>query len=144
VIRVFLDANVLFSAAYSPSGRAGALFRLAADGRCALVVSPHVIEEANRNLRVKAPDTTKKLHELLILVERTREAPPKLVVWAREKGLPDKDAPVLAAAVTTGADILTTGDRTHFGHLFGSTVGGVLVLSLGEALAAVIDAAVDS
>lgn len=50
-------------------------------------------------------------------------------------GLPPKDAPILAAAVQARADGLVTGDRTHFGPLYGRRFEGVLVLSPAEALA---------
>jgi predicted nucleic acid-binding protein len=55
-------------------------------------------------------------------------------------GLPANDAPILAAATAARVDVLVTGDRTHFGHLFGATVGGVTVLSPGDALAHVLEA----
>ena len=54
--------------------------------------------------------------------------------WARSEGLPEEDAPILAAAVTAQADVLVTGDRGHFGHLFGRTVRGVRELSLAATL----------
>lgn len=142
-MRFFLDANVLFSAAYSPVGRARALFRLAETERCALIASPHVIEEAARNVKVKAAHRLEDLEELLNLVERASEAPSKIVAWARTKGLPDKDAPVLAAAISCGSDGLVTGDRKHFGHLFGHEFAGTKVLSLRRALAAVLEAGND-
>jgi predicted nucleic acid-binding protein len=41
---------------------------------------------------------------------------------------PDKDAPILAAAIAAGATHLITGDRRHFGPFFGERIGGVLVL----------------
>ena len=42
-------------------------------------------------------------------------------------GLPEKDLPILRAAVASNATHLITGDRKHFGHLFGKKVSGVLV-----------------
>ena len=137
-MRLFLDANVLFSAAYSPAGRARALFHLAERGRCKLSASTHVIDEALRNLRTKAPARLPKLDELLSIVEQVPAARPDLVAWAAAKGLPDNDAPVLATAVSSSAEILVTGDRTHFGHLFGRSVGGTVVASLSDALDTVL------
>lgn len=138
-MRLFLDANVLFSAAHSPGGRALALFRLAKVGRCSLVGSNHVVEEARRNLVVKAGNRMEAFGRLLELLEVVPEAPPKMVTWAAGHGLPACDAPVLAAAVVGRADLLVTGDRTHFGHLFGSDVGGVRVTSLSEALGLLLE-----
>jgi hypothetical protein len=41
--------------------------------------------------------------------------------------LPEKDRPVLAAAIHHRCDILITGDRTHFGPLYGKQLQGVLI-----------------
>jgi len=139
-MRLFLDANVLFSAAHFPGGRALGLFRLAEIGRCTLVGSNHVVEEARRNLTVKSADGLDGFSHLLELLETVSEAPPKLVTWAAGHGLPACDAPVLAAAVMSEADSLVTGDRTRFGHLFGQEIGGVSVIPLGEALGRLLDA----
>jgi predicted nucleic acid-binding protein len=141
MLRLFLDANVLLSAAHSPSGRAAALLRLARAGHCRLVTSRHAIEEAARNLAVKAPDREPDLAAALAAVDTVTEAAPRIVSWAAASGLPECDAPVLAAAVTARADLLVTGDRSHFGHLFGERVGGVEVVSLRDALARVLEAA---
>jgi hypothetical protein len=54
-----------------------------------------------------------------------------------ELRLPEKDRPVLAAAVRHGCQALVTGDRRHFGPLFGETLQGVTIYSprsLAEAL----------
>ena len=137
-MRLFLDANVLFSAAHSHGGRSLGLFRLARTGRCTLIASKHVVEEARRNLAAKSSKSLDDFLRLQEELETVAEAPLKLVTWAGGHGLPANDAPVLAAAVVGRADLLVTGDRTHFGHLFGRVVGGVRVVSLLEALALVL------
>ncbi len=133
-MRVFVDANVISAAAHWPQGRARALFRLAAAGRCRLITSEHTILEARRNLNLKSPQGAAALGALLESVEKVAEAGPRTVESAAGHRLQDSDAPILAAAVAAGADLLATGDRTHFGHLFGSEIGGVRVVSPGEAL----------
>ncbi len=40
---------------------------------------------------------------------------------------PDKDRPVLMAAISIQVDYLMTGDSTHFGKYFGRTVNGVKI-----------------
>ncbi len=45
-----------------------------------------------------------------------------------------KDQPILAAALGCRAHLLVTGDRAHFGPLFGRTVGRTVVLPPREAL----------
>lgn len=139
-MRLFLDANVIFAAAHSPAGRARALFRLAEAGACTLVASPHAVEEARRNLALKSAVGAEALEGMVRRLELVSEAGPKLVAWSAAQGLPEKDAPILAAAVAAGADLLVTGDRTHFGHLEGRVVGSVRIVSPATALAAVLDA----
>lgn len=138
-MRLFLDANVLFTAAHNPDGRAAALFALARQGTCELLSSPHALEEARRNLKLKYPGTAGALEGLLVQVAIEREASSRLVTWALGQGLPSKDAPILAAAVHARADVLVTGDRTHFGPLYGRSFEGVLVLSPAEALARLLE-----
>lgn len=138
-MKVFLDANVVFSAAHQREGRAKSLLLLARAGRCDLMVSAHALEEARRNLTRKSHSFDKRLADLLAMTEVVAEAPAPLVAWALEHGLPLKDAPILAAAVHANADILATGDLRDFGHLFGKLLRGVRILSLAKAIEAVLD-----
>ncbi len=133
--RLFLDANVLFAASITPAGRAAALVQLARGGICGLLASPHAVEEARRNLALRYPSHADRLRIVLEAVTLVPEAPGFLVIWALEQGLPEQDAPILAAAVFAQADALITGDRTHFGPLFGRTLRGVRVVPLSQALA---------
>jgi len=133
-VRLFLDANVLFSAAHSTDGRARGLFFLAESKFCSLVTSEYAIAEAKRNLMMKHPSAAAVLEALLKQVIRVAEGGPALVAWAIRHGLPKTDAPILAAATAAGTDLLVTGDRRHFGHLYGETCGGVRIVTLREAL----------
>ena len=137
-MRLFLDANVLFTAAHNPAGRAAALFALARHGVCVLLTSPHAAEEATRNLRLKYPDVVGVLDDLLQIASVISEAAGEDVAWALEQGLPADDAPILAASARAHADLLVTGDRTHFGAMYGRKFRGVEVLSPGQALARVL------
>lgn len=137
-MRLFLDANVIFTAAHNPVGRSAGIVELAHSGRCRAATSPHAAAEARRNLALKYPDALARLDSLMGQIEVVPEAASIDVAWAAEQGLPPKDAPVLAAAVACGADALVTGDRTHFGHLFGRRLRGVLVLDPAQALARVL------
>lgn len=139
-MRLFLDANVIFTAAYTRDGRSPALFELAARGTCTLVASTHAVDEARRNVTVKAVHALPRLGELLARVEHCPEADRRLVTWAAGEGLPEGDAPILAAAVGARVDVLVTSDRRHFGHLFRRLVAGVWVCSPAEALGAVLGA----
>lgn len=138
-MKLFLDANILFTAAYSPAGISRALFDLANAGICALSISAYALEEARRNLELKKPEKIPDLERLLHLLTIVPEPSPDKVQWAQGLPLPLKDAPVMAAAVACGADILVTGDHRDFGHLLGSDVQGVKALGPREALEAVLD-----
>jgi predicted nucleic acid-binding protein len=134
-MRIFLDANVLFSAAKS-DGSVRELFRrlLAAGHEC--WADDYVVIEARRNLASKGPEALAVLDTLLADLHLAAAQVPgprvRDVSW-----LPDKDRPVLAAAMRLKCEALVTGDRTHFGAGYGQTFGGVTIhapRSLAEAL----------
>ena len=52
-MRVFLDANVLFTAAHNPNGKAALVITLGAEGLFQLATSAYPKEEARRNLERK-------------------------------------------------------------------------------------------
>ena len=126
-MRVFLDANILFSAAKS-DGAVRDLLRMLLHSGHECWVDDYVAIEARRNLTAKAPDALIAFEALL---KRQRISPAqapgpelKLVNW-----LPEKDRPVLAAAMRLRCDALVTGDRTHFGPGYGKSFGGVTIHS---------------
>ncbi|AKV71181.1 MULTISPECIES: PIN domain-containing protein [Microcystis] len=139
-MRLFLDANVIFAAAISPDGRCSALFQLASARYCALLSSPHALEETRRNLTAKYPEALTRLEgDLIPKLTIVGEAPLSRVNWARSMGLPWKDAPILATAVENRADLLVTGDKTHFGSFYGQVLEGVTVVDLREAIARLLN-----
>jgi len=139
-VLVFLDANILFSAAHSPEGGARELLRLSEAGHCELMTSQHAVLEAERNLMMKSPSGVDRFSHVLKIIRRVPEAGPGVVAWATRLGLPENDAPILATAAAAGANLLVTGDRRHFGHLYGNVVGRVRVVPLVEALEEIVSA----
>lgn len=134
-MNLFLDANVIFAATISPDGRCSVLFELAKQGYCSLITSPHAMEETRRNLTAKYPTLLNRLEtDLIHHLRIVQEASTTTVDWAITQGLPLKDAPILAAAIESGVDLLVTGDKTHFGFLYGQTLEGVKIVSPQEAL----------
>lgn len=119
---VFLDANILFSVVYGSVGLRQ-LWALSRKGVCTLIASRYVIEEARRNL--SGSDQPRMLDEYLAEIEVVHEADPDL---SCPIDLPEKDVPVLMAAICAGADYLLTGELKHFGMHFGETVMGVRIL----------------
>jgi hypothetical protein len=63
-MRLFLDANGVFSACLSETGRAHAFFELARAGRCRLLSSDYALAETKRNLARKAPRALGRVAEL--------------------------------------------------------------------------------
>lgn len=133
-MKLFFDANVIFSAAHRKEGRSQDLVALARARRCDLLTSTYALEEARRNLELKSAEFETRLAKAIEHTTVVGEAPATLVIWAQEQGLPLKDAPVLAAAVHAKADLFVTGDIRHFGHLFGRIVRGTRVVTLASAL----------
>ncbi len=126
-MRIFLDANILFSGAKTDGAIRRMLLLLARAGH-ECWVDGYVVEEARRNLAAKAPDCLLVMETLLSRMHRaatqSSAIPPAFM-----RALPEKDRPVLAAAIRLECEALVTGDSTHFGPLFGKAFGGVTVYS---------------
>jgi uncharacterized protein len=126
--RVFLDANVLFSAGYDPSCRIAKLWRL---DDTELLASQFVAEEAVRNMETKYPEGLKSLGRLMNQCRWIEDV--NLHVIPASVDLPEKDRPILAAAISGAADYLLTGDK-HFRPLFGRVVQNVMIMRPGDYL----------
>jgi predicted nucleic acid-binding protein len=134
-MRIFLDANILFSAAKS-DGAVRLLLNLLRKAGHECCVDGYVTEEARRNLAAKAPERLADLQALLSRL-RTQGAQHADAALEATLPLPEKDRPVLAAAIRHGCAALVTGDRSHFGPLYGKTLHGVAIhspRSLAQAL----------
>jgi predicted nucleic acid-binding protein len=126
-VRIFLDANILFSAARA-DGAMRQLLRLLQAAGHGLVADAYVVTEARRNLAAKeSAQALADLETLLQVVEVASvhsQRPGSLADW-----LPAKDQPVLLAAIALDCNVLVTGDETHFGPGYGRAFGGVTVCS---------------
>lgn len=119
--RAFLDANVLFSSAYREKSDLLRLWRIPG---ATLVTSAYAAEEARRNLA--SADQLARLDDLLA---QTRIVPESNAPMPAGVRLPDKDHPILKAAIAAEATHLVTGDVKDFGPYFGRRIGGVLVVT---------------
>jgi uncharacterized protein len=135
--RIFLDANVLFTAAHNPHGKAAILIQLATTNAFKLFTSAYAREEAERNISSKYPGSLSGFKHLLksITVVPVTNPPadyPEI--------LPAKDAPIFAAAVYCRATHLLTGDIKHFGPLMNQPdlCGGMIVQSVAEFLMSIL------
>lgn len=120
--RVFLDANVLFSAAYRHDAGLRQLFKL---HHVALITSAYAVEEARRNLSTdRQRRDLEQLCASMEIVSVAAADPPQLAGI----DLPESDRPIFAAAINARATHLLSGDVRDFGRYYGQTVEGVLIL----------------
>jgi predicted nucleic acid-binding protein len=121
VDRLFLDANVLFSAAYGAESPLRRLWQLKG---AELLTSTYAVAETRRNLEPK-----EQLDRLETLLTHVR-----MVGESEKRDLPtgvtlrDRDVPMLCAAIDATASHLLTLDLRDLGAYLGKRVGGVLVL----------------
>lgn len=118
--RVFLDANVLFSAAHR---RDSGLRRLWDLPETRLLTSAYAAEEARRNL-----DLLEQRMRLDALLDGMLLVPEWTVPLPEGIGLPEKDQPILKAALGANATHLVIGDVKDFGRYFGRRLLGILIV----------------
>jgi len=125
--RLFLDANILFSAAYRPQAGLRRLWEL---GDVELVTSSYALEEARVNLQesIQRERLEQLVHTIRIIASFVNRPLPEGMT------LPDKDRPILLAAIDVQATHLLTGDFRDFGSYYGHVVDGVLILPPGDYL----------
>ena len=132
MIRLFLDANVLFTAAHNPLGKAALIIELGVQRNWEIMSCSYAIEEARRNISIKFPDYLKRFESLIATVikvpSRSGRNCPAI--------LPEKDRPILEAAIQCKASHLLTGDIKDFGPVMNkpSLTGGVVIQTVSEFL----------
>ncbi|MFW6414941.1 MAG: PIN domain-containing protein [Thermodesulfobacteriota bacterium] len=135
--RIFLDANVIFTAAHNPAGKSALLFELARKGYWELLTSQLAYEEARRNIDIKfsgcLPEIDKLIKEIKIIPHTVQSSCPL--------ELPNKDKPIFLAALQGGATHLLTGDLTHFGPFMNKAADtkGILIQTVSEFLLSLIE-----
>ena len=123
---------MLFTAAHNPSGKAALIIDLGAQSYWEVVTSSYAIEEARRNISIKFPDYLKRFETMVTGVikvpSRSGQNYPAL--------LPEKDRPILEAAILCKATHLLTGDIKDFGPFMNnaSLTGDVVVQTVSEFL----------
>ena len=121
-MKVFLDANILFSSSAQQS-RVKDLIRIIQNhGTC--VTNSYAVEEARRNITAKKFGSIEQLELFLDKISINNA----LVLDLPVK-LPEKDIPILAGAIALKSTHLLTGDKKDFGFLYGKQVENVLIVS---------------
>jgi uncharacterized protein len=133
VDKLFLDANVLFTAAHNPDGKAAFLFDELGAGLWELISSRFAIEEARRNIAAKYTQCLERLGELLEKVTEVPQPVPQQTLI----DLPEKDQPIFLAAQAAKASHLLTGDLKHFGPHMNrpGDSGGIVIQTVADYLA---------
>ncbi len=124
--RLFLDANVLFSVAYRSDAGLLRLWKLQDVTLCS---SRYALEEARVNLAEE--DQRRRLNRLS---EKIRLFEAVQTELPRGISLPEKDVPIVLAAIAGRCTHLLTGDVRHFGIYFGKKIEGVAIVPPGEYL----------
>lgn len=131
-MKLFLDANVLFTAAHNRSGKAAFVIELAGEGYWQVVTSILAIEEARRNLEIKFPAALDAFESLMDAVGVV----PAVFDETCPLELPEKDVPIFLSAVGAGCTHLLTGDLKHFGKFMNvpKHTSGVLIQTVADFL----------
>ncbi len=111
-MRLFLDANVLFTAAHNPAGKAALVIDLGGSHWALYSTSRLAVEEARRNLARKFPDCLDRLGTLVRSVRLVEHR----AALDFSQGLARKDRPIFQAALACRATHLLTGDLRDFGR----------------------------
>lgn len=113
--KIFVDANILIAGSASRTGASRAVLRMGEIGIYTLVVSRQVLDEAERNMRKKLPQSLADFIALLAYIHL--EILPDPADSEIAKWLPiieDSDAPILATAVAANVDRLITLNTKDF------------------------------
>lgn len=112
VIKPFLDANVLFTAAYNPKGLAAMLINRAKALKLHLRSSRYACHEARHNLSLKAPQASIDFEDLLKFVTLFD---PLISDEPNPLALPLDDIAIYQGALLTESTHLLSGDLKAFG-----------------------------
>lgn len=131
-MKIFIDANVLFSAAWSEHSAPFQLIDQADAFGAEPCSSRYAFDETARNLSKKAPqkmDALVTLATKVKLLSEARELPTHL-------DLRSKDRPIAATALAHGCEWLVTGDQKDFGPWLDKEkrLEGMRVLSPAKAM----------
>ena len=121
-MKIFLDANILFSAAQKTSATRQLLVLVSRSAQ--LFSNSYAVTEAERNIANKRPHLTAGLKEVVAKMQIN-----DTLAAIESVALDEKDHPILAGAIGCRCDYLWTSDKKHFGHLYGKSVSGVTIVS---------------
>ncbi len=130
-MRVVLDTNVLVSALAFPGSKPDQVLALVRRNALQLFVSPFILSELDRVLRVKFKFSARQAAERVAFIRSiaTVVAPSESVAVVTAK---QDDNRILECALAARADFLVTGDRAHLLPL--GAFRGTRIVTPGEIL----------
>src|SRR3989344_6000027 len=94
---VFLDTSAILAGLNSPNGAAGVILAACFTEQVEPIISPQVIEEAERNIALKFPKLTTAWQSFLLIPPKVTPAPTLKQIKQAYKILPTSYAPILAS-----------------------------------------------
>lgn len=112
MLKVFVDSSVLLTAVVSATGAGREVILKGLEEKLDLSFSEYVFKEVERNLWRKRPDVIDLFRYFASLFGNIVTPSEDLIQQVAEAVEP-KDAPIVAAAITAGADYIVSYDRKH-------------------------------
>ena len=117
-MKVFLDANVFFAAAGSPTGGSAFVLELAKRERIQIITVLYALVEAERNIQAKLGEKALDRHYQNLLEGKRKvqniDNVSMKTATELETLLIRKDVPILLGAILSNVDFLVTLDRKDF------------------------------
>jgi len=112
--KIFLDSSVLIAGLYSDKGGSGQILEQIKKKKLVGFISPSIIEETKRNIRIKLSlKLLPEFEKLIKIVNIQENFQPKDIIKYRQL-VELKDLHVLVFARSSRAEILITLDKKHF------------------------------
>ncbi len=109
--KILLDTSVLLSGLNSPFGASGLIISLFQVGAIKIIISSHILNEANVVIEKKFPLLKEKLINFLLYKPTTLQKITKKELQQAFAIIQTEDAPILAVAIKSRADLLITLDK---------------------------------
>lgn len=131
--KLFLDANIIFTAAHNPTGKSALIIELSRKGHWRVASCSLAFREAERNLGIKSPSAERALRGLSRIISLV----PTVLTGDCPIMLPDKDRPIILSALQAKCTHLLTGDIKDFGPHMNQPekTGGLLIQTVSDFLA---------
>ena len=113
-LRVFLDTSAILAGLNSPNGATGVILVACFSHDITAVISPQIIEEAERNIELKFPKLATAWASFLLIPPEVTATPSLQEIRRAYKILPTSDAPILASAFKVQPNVFVTWDIRDF------------------------------